>query len=62
MCYFCTRAENEMEGLLLDRRIRLWELVCQQYTLPKSITGKLDKLIRAGEEIPPPKRSAIKKP
>jgi hypothetical protein len=45
-----------MEGVLHDRRIRLWELICQQYSIPKHQVSLLDKAIRAGEELPPPKK------
>jgi hypothetical protein len=44
-----------MNGILLERRIRLWELVSQHYTIPKH--RNLDKLIRAGEDIPPVKKA-----
>lgn len=38
-----------MEALLQQRRIRLWELVCQQYSLPKGKRLQLDAIIRRGE-------------
>lgn len=43
---------TDMESLLLQRKIRLWEFLCQQYTIPKSTRQMLDTLIRKGEEIP----------
>ncbi len=42
-----------MDALLHERRIRLWELLCSHYTVPKSRQVTLDKIIRSGEEIPP---------
>ncbi len=39
-----------MESLLLERRIRLWEMVCHHYSIPKGRVAALDKAIRAGEE------------
>lgn len=49
-----------METILQDRKIRLWELVCQHYSIPRARMEKLDKLIRAGEEIPPAKWAVAK--
>jgi hypothetical protein len=46
-----------MEGILQDRRIRLWELICQQYSIPNHQVSLLDKAIRTGEELPPPKKT-----
>ncbi len=45
-----------MESLLLERRIRLWEMVCHHYSIPKGRVAALDKAIRAGEEPQKPGR------
>jgi hypothetical protein len=42
-----------MESLLHQRRIAIWELICQNYKIPKARLDALDALIRLGEEIPP---------
>jgi hypothetical protein len=46
-----------MESVLQDRRIRIWELLCQHYSIPKQQVSLLDKAIRAGEELPHPKKN-----
>lgn len=38
-----------MNSLLIDRRIALWEQICQQFPIPKARMQQLDKIIRAGE-------------
>lgn len=40
---------GSMDVLLIDRRIALWEQVCQQFPIPKARMQQLDKIIRAGE-------------
>jgi hypothetical protein len=41
-----------MQAILEQRRIALWELICQQYKIPKHRFEKLDAIIRKGEELP----------
>ncbi len=53
---------DTMNGILLARRIRLWECVTQQYVLPKHQCAQLDKIIRSGEELPPAKKVRKGKP
>lgn len=43
----------KMDALLQQRRIQIWELLCQHYTIPKARQNILDNLIRQGEDIPP---------
>jgi hypothetical protein len=42
-----------MDSLLFNRRIQIWNTICQKYDIPKNRFMILDSAIRAGEEIPP---------
>jgi hypothetical protein len=46
-----------MEALLQERRIHIWEYLCQHYTIPKGQFKALDAAIRTGEELPHPKKT-----
>ncbi len=41
-----------MDSLLHNRRIQIWNIVCQKYNIPKSRFIALDTAIRAGDDIP----------
>ena len=45
-----------MDSLLEQRRVVLWEQICQHYKIPKQRFEKLDAIIRKGEDIPVKKR------